>query len=247
MEQIGACTLYCGDAAEIVSTLAPVDSVITDPPYGVELRGKMGSRRLGNGQRKGTRRPDTFAHEDTVAYFENVVLPILTQCRNLATCMAVISGVRNLGRYPSADDIGCFFFAAGTGCSRWGFTCMSPILYYGKDPYLAIGQGSRPNACAQTSGNDANLHAHPCAKPIRMMRWLVNRASLPGQVVLDPFMGSGTTGYAALQLQRGFIGIEINPAYFEYACRRLEVLTQQLHLFPVPLPSSKPKQGSLYA
>ena len=69
------------------------------------------------------------------------------------------------------------------------------------------------------------------------MTWLVKRASLPGETILDPFMGSGTTGVAALKLGRRFIGIEIEPAYFEIACRRIEQAQREyslLNLCAVP-------------
>ena len=64
-----------------------------------------------------------------------------------------------------------------------------------------------------------------------MMEWLVNRASLEGMTVLDPFMGSGTTGVACIKLQRHFIGCEINPKYFATAEKRLEQASLQQHLF----------------
>jgi DNA modification methylase len=205
---IGDCTLYCGDAREVLPMLAQVDAVVTDPPYGVALTGK---------RTRTTFRPGTYAHEDTPAYIEMVVVPLIEQCRKMAGCVAVMPGIRNLWLYPASEDIGCFFSAAGTGMSRWGFTCMQPILFYGKDPYLRKGLGSRPNACGQTYPNDANGHDHPCAKPLPMMQWLVNRASLEGETVLDPFMGSGTTGVACVQLRRSFIGIEIERRYFDLA------------------------------
>jgi DNA modification methylase len=104
---------------------------------------------------------------------------------------------------------------------RWGFTCMQPILYYGSDPFLRTGQGARANSCGQTYPNDANTHGHPCAKPIRMIEWLVSRASLPGEIVLDPFMGSGTTLVAAKRLGNKAIGIELEERYCEIAAKRL--------------------------
>lgn len=68
------------------------------------------------------------------------------------------------------------------------------------------------------------------------MRWLVNRVSLAGESVLDPFMGSGTTGVACAQLDRKFIGIEIEPKYFDIACRRIEQAYAQGKLFePAPI------------
>ena len=82
----------------------------------------------------------------------------------------------------------------------------------------------------QPDGRLAN--GHPCSRAIRHFEWLVHWWSLPGEVVLDPFMGSGTTGIACLKLQRNFIGIEIDPSYFEIAKKRIEEAQLQM---PLPL------------
>jgi site-specific DNA-methyltransferase (adenine-specific) len=68
---------------------------------------------------------------------------------------------------------------------------------------------------------------HPNEKPLRLIERLVGIHSLPGDVILDPFMGSGTTGVAAARLGRRFVGVEIEPGYFDIACRRIsEALAQ---------------------
>ena len=68
------------------------------------------------------------------------------------------------------------------------------------------------------------------------MKWIVMRASLPLETILDPFMGSGTTGVAAIQLGRKFIGIEREPKYFDIACQRIEQAVAQGQLFaPEPV------------
>jgi site-specific DNA-methyltransferase (adenine-specific) len=63
------------------------------------------------------------------------------------------------------------------------------------------------------------------------MEWLVNRASRSGETILDPFMGSGTTGVACANLGRKFIGIEIEPKYFDIACERIRAAQAQQRLF----------------
>ncbi len=88
-------------------------------------------------------------------------------------------------------------------------------------------------------------YGHPTAKPIEWMERLVNIASLPGETILDPFMGSGTTGVACAKLGRRFIGIEIDPGYFEIACRRIDEAYRQRDLFrDAPRPAA-PVQTSL--
>jgi DNA modification methylase len=211
----GTVTIFHGDAREILTSLA-FDAVVTDPPYGVGLQAKRAKQRGGGV----VSRAGSYSFDDTPEYVERVVVPIIEACRSRAKSVALTPGTRNLWAYPRADDVGCFYSAAGTGMGKWGFTCSQPILYYGSDPYLRTLQGSRANSSGQTYPNDANAHDHPCAKPIRMMRWLVNRASLPGEIVLDPFMGSGTTIVAAKYLGRRAIGIEIEERYCEIAANR---------------------------
>jgi site-specific DNA-methyltransferase (adenine-specific) len=231
VEQLGNCTLYRGDACEVLPTLGRVDAVVTDPPYGVGLRGKKAFQ--GHRRSHATFRPGEYSHLDTPSYVQKVVIPLIEQCRKQAGCVVVTPGTRCCFLYPPPDDMGCFYSASGTGMGRWGFTCMQPIFYYGKDPYQREGLGCRPNSCGQTYPNDANSQAHPCAKPLPMMLWLVNRASLPREIVLDPFMGSGTTGVACVQLGRSFMGIELERQYFDGACTRIAEAQRQLPLLPV--------------
>jgi DNA modification methylase len=68
---------------------------------------------------------------------------------------------------------------------------------------------------------------HPCPKPLKFTQWAVNKASLEGETVLDPFMGIGTTGVACVYLQRKFVGIEIEETYFDVACKRIELAVKQ--------------------
>ncbi len=79
--------------------------------------------------------------------------------------------------------------------------------------------------------------AHPTQKPLSVMHWCIEQAGNP-QTILDPFMGSGTTGVAAIQLGRSFIGIEREPKYFDIACERIERAVGQGLLFE----PEKPKQ-----
>ncbi len=67
----------------------------------------------------------------------------------------------------------------------------------------------------------ARANVHPTVKPVDLMRWLCRLVTPPGGIVLDPFMGSGTTGIAAVREGFGFVGIEQDPTYFDIACRRI--------------------------
>ena len=84
---------------------------------------------------------------------------------------------------------------------------------------------------------------HPTQKPVELMAWCINQIGNP-QTILDPFMGSGTTGVAAIQLGRKFIGIEREPKYFEIACERIQAAVNQGQLFePEPV---KQEQGVMF-
>jgi len=85
---------------------------------------------------------------------------------------------------------------------------------------------------------------HPTQKPCDLMRWCLD--FLPdAQTILDPFMGSGTTGVAAVQMGRKLIGIELEPKYFDIACKRIEDAQRQADLFIAPEPQAKPTQGAM--
>ena len=81
---------------------------------------------------------------------------------------------------------------------------------------------------------------HPTQKPVSLMCHIVGVSSRSGATILDPFMGSGTTGVACARLGRRFIGIEIEPRYFDIACRRIEAAYRQRDLFVEPPPAAKP-------
>jgi DNA modification methylase len=142
--------------------------------------------------------------------------------------------------YPPPAHVGSFQYPGSTVMSCWGPVLWQPILYYGRDPHQGrLVPDSRPNC------NDIDLDTpHPCPKPLKQWTWLIQRASAAGELVLDPFMGSGTTGVACLQHGRRFAGIEIEPRYFDLACRRIEEAYRQPRLFEEP--ASKPTQDGLF-
>jgi DNA modification methylase len=84
---------------------------------------------------------------------------------------------------------------------------------------------------------------HPNEKPVSLVARMINACTCQGGTVLDPFMGSGTTGVACAQLGRRFIGIEIEERYFQIACRRIEDAQRQGRLFEPQSP--RPEQGKL--
>lgn len=235
--------IWLGDCRDVLRLFPPcfrLDAVITDPPYGVGFTGKTAVQRGG-----GTVKRDGgyASFDDTSENIDEIVVPAVRSALAIAKRGALTPGTRNAFRYPPPDDIGCFYSAAGTGVGKWGFTCSQPIYFYGSDPFLEAGLGSRANSLGQTYPNDANQVGHPCAKPLPMIQWLVGRASAPHGTVIDPFMGSGTTGVACVNLGRSFIGIEREPKYYDIARRRIsEALAQPRLALEEP---TKPKQEAL--
>ncbi|MBZ0173152.1 MAG: site-specific DNA-methyltransferase, partial [Phycisphaerales bacterium] len=198
-EVIGDCTLHLGDCREIMPTLGRVDAVVTDPPYGIDEAYE--------------------SYDDTTDNLIALIASCVPLLRERASRVVVTSGVLNHMLYPKPDWTMAWVTPAGAGAGPWGFCCWQPVLCYGPDPYLEMGLGRRPDVIIHTEGSPKN--GHPCPKPTRFMEVLIQRSTLSG-TILDPFMGSGTTGVACVRLQRKFIGIEIEEKYFDIACRRIE-------------------------
>ena len=114
-------------------------------------------------------------------------------------------------------------------------------MCYGSDPMLANSRGRAADIIQHTETSEHN--GHPCPKPARFMQRLIQRCSIESHTILDPFMGSGTTGVACAKLGRKFIGIEIELKYFDIACRRIEEAYKQPDMF-IAQPE-KPKQEPL--
>ena len=233
-EVIGDCTLYLGDCRDILPTLGNVDAVVTDPPYGID--GGRGKDAILFGKSR-----YDAAFEDTPKYVAEVCVPAIEVALVQSKRLAVTTGIRCLHMYPTPRDIGGFYTPAAVTHGPWGFTCFQPILYYGKDPRL--GRGVWPSSITVTEASEKN--GHPCPKPQRAWQWLVAKVSSEDGPVLDPFMGSGTTGVACVKLGRQFIGIEIEERYFTIACKRIEEAYRQPDLFinrddPAPKPAMLP-------
>lgn len=205
-------TIYHGDCREIVPSLRPggnttwpsPEVLITDPPYGVDFGGKSTKHTPRSG--KGYTTPDSQIGPAVVSeLLERVVRGV------------VFPGVRLMFQYPEPTDVGCVFCPSGAGVGPWGFVCFHPVLFYGKTPKR---NGSLP--ASLSSFDTADTADHPCPKPLSWLTWVVTLATEPGDLILDPFMGSGTTLRAARDLGRRAIGIDVEERYCEIAARRLD-------------------------
>lgn len=214
--------LFNGDCLEILKTLpdGSVDAVITDPPYGVNL-----GKTRGTGGKHGLVREAYSSFADTYENFVGLIVPRLNVALDISTRGAVFTGP-HIQEQRKATAFGGIYCPSGSGRHAWGFKTFHPILLYGAAPELH--KGAKPTILRSTSRSEKN--GHPCPKPLEWMIWLVELTTRPGDTVLDPFMGSGTTGVACVQTGRNFIGVEIDPGYFEIAQRRIKEAQSQLRL-----------------
>lgn len=220
-------TCYLGDCRDILAAYAAkikkANVLITDPPYGVELILKSQPKT------KVKNKQSSITYQDTPKHVKRLITTVLVPTIRTIGRAAIFPGTRMMFNYPQPEEVGGVF-TQGSGVSRWGFACFHPILYYGKDPYLANRLGSFPNSVERTAPTQRGID-HPCPKPLSWMKWLVNRASLQDECILDTFMGSGTTGVACVHLTRKFIGIEIELKYFDIACKRIDEALQRPDCF----------------
>lgn len=234
----GRVTLYCGDCRDVMASFPEcfrVHAVVSDPPYGVNYEGSITKHgRNGHGY---------LSFDDTPESIEAICVPAIRHAVSLARSAIVTPGNANAFKYDEPRSLGAIYYPSGANSGPWGFVCSQPLFYYGKDPYLMKALGRLPNAFSTTEATDRSID-HPCPKPLKHVEWMVNRVSFAGETILDPFMGSGTTGVAAVKLGRRFIGIEIEPRYFDIACRRIEEASKQADLFIEPAP--KPVQETMF-
>lgn len=224
---IGNCTLYLADCLDVLPTLGKVDAVVTDPPYGVNYSGST--------TKHGNNGGAYVSFDDTPEAIASICVPAVRAAVSLARSGVVTPGNANAHLYDPPRSQGAIFYPSGANAGPWGFVCSQPLFYYGKDPYLAKGLGSLPNGFSSTESADRTID-HPCPKPIRQVEWLVKRVSFAGETILDPFMGSGTTGVACARMGRSFIGIEREPKYFDIACKRIADAYKQGDMFVEPAP-----------
>ena len=193
-------TIYHGDCRDILPQLPKVDLVLTDPPYAIDY--------------------NYASYEDSSDALDLLVDDVIPVLRQKSAVVFLSSGVQNMWKYPEPDWVLAWTYWPGQILCKWGFNAWQPILVYGADPYLKNRKGGRDD-CIHKPGKREDT-GHPCTKPLGAWIRLLNRGSVfLKDIILDPFMGSGTTLVAAKQLGRKAIGIEIEEKYCEIAAKRL--------------------------
>jgi site-specific DNA-methyltransferase (adenine-specific) len=221
---IGDCTLYNEDCRFILPTLHGVDAVVTDPPYGISYqRGAHRPTSISRGRhRKGDEAPSPRIAEDAQPFDPEPFL---------AFPEVILWGANHFsqrlphGRWLAWNKLG--------DMQPWDDFCDVEFAWQNKRAADRIFSHLWKGLCQKGSGT---RREHPTQKPVELMEWCLG--FVDGPAILDPFMGSGTTGVACVKLGRRFIGIEIDKGYFDIACRRIEQAYAQPDMF---IQADKPK------
>ena len=224
--------LRLGDCLDILPTLeaGSVDAVVTDPPYGIGYASSRTTRMDGA--------PRVFDAAFGRDEYDDRWLPLV-----FAVC---------------ADAAPMYLFTRWDVCHQWkaaiekaGFKVtqrlvwdkkhwkMGDLRYYGSqlEDVLFCRKGTPEMQYPKRCGNLLSFSAswlpegqynHPTQKPEALMRRFIEDSTQPGDTILDPFMGSGTTGVACVQTGRSFIGIELDAGYFEIARQRIEAAQREV-------------------
>jgi DNA modification methylase len=205
VEQIGRATLYLGDAREIVPTLGGIDCIISDPPYGMAFQSNHRAEKHA-----------AIANDDTaeLLLWATTLQPRHSSylfCRwdNLFTVPKPKSLITWVKNNRSMGDL------------EHEHARQTEVALFYPGPEHDFPK-SRPTDMirAPRTGNEY----HPTEKPVQLMRVFCGWTR---GTILDPFMGSGSTGCAAVAMGRDFIGCEIEPRYFDIACRRIDDAQRQ--------------------
>ena len=192
--------IICGDCLEVMKGIPDkaIDLIVTDPPYGVNLAYET--------------------YDDTEENWFKMFSSLIPEIIRISK-MAILPSCQ-IKRLPwiyqnfPPDWLICWY-KGSTGCASFvGFNDWEPLLVYGKNKGVCM------HDYFQSQPDPFKSH-HPCPKSVSWAKWLVLRASKESDIVLDPFLGSGTTAVACKELNRQYIGIEMNPKYIEIAQRRL--------------------------
>ena len=219
-EIIGRARLILGDCRDVLPTLGKVDAVVTDIPYGEVNRTSGGLRNL-------DKSAADVADFDLAALIAALArghsVYVFCGIEQVSTIRANLISLQYLTRScvwektnPSPMNGEKFWLSSLEHCI-FGRAAKAPFFEH---------CASSVWRCPTETGQE-----HPTQKPVKLMSRLIHASTTPACVILDPFMGSGTTGVAAVQMGRDFIGIEREPKYFDIACKRIEDAQRQGDMF----------------
>lgn len=230
-EVIGRALLVCGDCRDILPALPKVDAVVTDPPYRLTSGGNTPGGMKGGWL-------DNYSNSGEVVPCDIDWPEIAKLC--FAACkpdadaylMANDKNLINAGLAAQVAGFGLHnvlvWDKVAATANRWYMKNCEYVLYLWKGKARRINDAGSKQLirCPQIDESD-----HPTEKPVSLMAHYIGNSSEVDALILDPFMGSGTTGVAAVQMGRDFIGIEREPKYFDIACKRIDQAQRQGDLF----------------
>lgn len=241
VEHIGDATLYLGDALDIIPSL-PADSIdlaVVDPPYMV------------NSKSDGMGKLSPWADVCNASHwFSAWINPTRAKLRQTGALWTFLSW-RSLATYQKAScDCAWPIESMLVWDKRWigpggqkGLRPSYEMAALFAQPNFAIPDRGIPDIRA-SQWSAVKPTGHPAEKPQDLIRWIIEISSAPGGLIADWFMGSGTCGAAAIQSGRRFVGIEQDPKWFDYSCRRIEQAYRQADLFVLP-PARDPQEQQI--
>lgn len=212
-EVIGDCTLHCGDSLDLLDSFFGIDALITDPPYGIDLARMCGTYRdrwvqsAGEYLVAGDDRP--FDPRPFLRFPKMIIWGGNHFASKLPDTRCWLVWDKREGTTPDNQADCELAWTNLPGPARMHRQLWRGVCRRGEEN---ISHGQK--------------RVHPTQKPVALMDWCLNLAGSP-QVVLDPFMGSGTTGVVCARRGLQFIGVEIERRHFDTACRRIEEAYQQ--------------------
>jgi len=223
IEHIGDATLYLGDCMDIMPTLGRFDAVVTDPPYGI-----------GESSKKVASRGGLAAPKDYGEF----------NWDSKPASDAAIDALREASRHQIIFG-GNYFTLPPTSCwlvwdKKNGKTDFADCELAWTNLAKAVRRIEWLWNGMIRKGDD--VRQHPTQKPTGVMEWCIGHLPASTESILDPFMGSGTTGVACAKMGRKFTGIELDERYFDIACRRIEEAYAQPDLFVEPPKPAKQEQ-----
>ena len=246
VERIGGATLYLGDCGEVLPTLGMVSTVVTSPPYntlptsarasGLHAERKTGINKWMENASRGY--SDNMPEPDYQVWLNNILMSAANLTNGLVWVNhkiryrdgEAIHPVRMIRLPIYAEVIWNRGVSMALNCKRYapsheGFWAFGTPCYWDDKNNILMSVWNVPHAQRDPWNN------HPCPYPEQVIRPIIESSTPMDGTVLDPFMGSGTTGVACARLGRKFIGIEIEERYFDIACRRIEDAYRQADLF----------------
>ena len=214
-----------------------IDLVVTDPPYKTTSRGNAGNSG-GMLQKKINMKGKVFKHNDIDP---KVYIPEIFRVLKDGSHFYIMTNHINLQNMLNICTENGFHFIKSLiwnkGNKIMGQFYMSQFEYI---LFFRKGKGKKINKCGtadilnipnkKTKGSDGK-NLHDTEKPVELMKVLIENSSQENQIVLDPFMGSGTTAIACINTNRNYIGFEIDPDYYEAAQERMRIHMQQQTIF----------------